>query len=204
MSKYVALEPRRNRGWPWPEIDSGSNALFGEDGWCSKCGVPKNPQSGPLVLQRKSLRPVGAWMPHWQDEIYCMSADLAAEVDARFDVSLRPVEWRGASPGEAMQLVVPTVGQSWFVEEQLAEKVKSRHGRTGKRCEQCNVWRWLGLFWEQLPKLRTPVELDGLDVGASPEWFGDGTQAYRQVVMRRELAELLCSASPKDFEISEI
>jgi hypothetical protein len=43
-----------------------------------------------------------------------------------------------------------------------------------------------------------------LDVAASPEWFGDGWNAYRRIVVRRELAQLVVDASPRDFRIEEV
>jgi hypothetical protein len=44
---------------------------------------------------------------------------------------------------------------------------------------------------------------DGVDVAASPEWFGDGWQAFRQILFRRPLAELIANASPRDFRIRD-
>ncbi|HEY8457426.1 MAG TPA: hypothetical protein VIL34_17670 [Actinopolymorphaceae bacterium] len=60
---------------------------------------------------------------------------------------------------------------------------------------------------------RTPTPPDGVDratplgdvdVAASPEWFGDGWKAFRQILFRRELAELIASASPRDFDIQPV
>jgi hypothetical protein len=42
------------------------------------------------------------------------------------------------------------------------------------------------------------------DIAASPEWFGDGWNSFRQVLVRRELAELLAQASPRDFYLAEV
>jgi hypothetical protein len=41
-------------------------------------------------------------------------------------------------------------------------------------------------------------------VAASPEWFGDGWNAFRQIVVRRELAHVIVDASPHDVCILEI
>jgi hypothetical protein len=57
---------------------------------------------------------------------------------------------------------------------------------------------------QQLPPLLDIPGLDDLDVAASPEWFGDGWQAFRQVLVRRELAQMLVEASPRDFSIREV
>jgi hypothetical protein len=54
------LSLKRNRGWPWPENSYGLTPLFGEDGWCRSCGVPRHPQTGSLILQRKSFKVRGA------------------------------------------------------------------------------------------------------------------------------------------------
>lgn len=39
---------------------------------------------------------------------------------------------------------------------------------------------------------------------ASPEWFGDGKQSFRQILWRRDLAQLLLNAGPRDFKIQEV
>jgi hypothetical protein len=44
----------------------------------------------------------------------------------------------------------------------------------------------------------------GFDVVASPEWFGDGWNSYRQILVRFELAEILAAASPRDFKVNLI
>jgi len=66
------------------------------------------------------------------------------------------------------------------------------------------VWRWYGLVeWEQPPATRSP-DWDGHDVVASPEWFGAGWKAYREVLFRRELAELIVAANPRRAKIIEV
>lgn len=46
--------------------------------------------------------------------------------------------------------------------------------------------------------------LGDVDIATSPEWFGDGLEAFRQVLVRRQLAEIIAAASPKDFLIREV
>ena len=41
-------------------------------------------------------------------------------------------------------------------------------------------------------------------IAASPEWFGDGWSAFREILVRRELAELIVASSPRDFRIQEV
>ncbi len=187
--------------------------MFGEGGWCRSCGVPRRAQCGNLVLRRKGLKSIrGAWTPNWRFDIICLERELADRVAARFRVELRDVDWHGHPVGAAQQIVVPPVGEAWFDHEQLRDRVAADHGVAGARCDDCGAWRWLPLAFEVLPPLRThklPPLLDipglnDLDVAASPEWFGDGWQAFRQVLVRRELAQMLVEASPRDFTIQEV
>jgi hypothetical protein len=41
-------------------------------------------------------------------------------------------------------------------------------------------------------------------VVASPEWFGAGKQSFRQILWRRDLADFLVAASPKDFKVQDV
>jgi hypothetical protein len=204
MSEYVVLEPRRNRGWPSPEASYGLTPMFGEDGWCHSCGVPKHPQTGSLTLQRKGLaKATGAWMPNWIFDTYCLDQAIAEEVRGRFRVDLRPVAWAGKDQhgAEVQQIVVPTVGPAWFDQDELRERVIARHGTAGATCAGCGIWRWLPLPFESWPPLRIDLSSAESDVAASPEWFGDGWKAFRHVLFRRELAELIAKASPRDFVV---
>jgi hypothetical protein len=58
--------------------------MFGEDGWCHSCGVPKGPQSGSIVLQSKGMRVEGGWVPNWQFDAICMERSVAEEAASRF------------------------------------------------------------------------------------------------------------------------
>lgn len=203
MSEYVDLCAKRNRGWPWPEESFGLTPMFGEEGWCRSCGVPKHGQTGALVLQRKALTVVGAWVPYWQWNAICLERSVAEEAATRFDLELRVVEWPKTPPGEAMQIVVPTIGDAWFDPGELREKLIAKHGTAGATCSECGTWRWMPLGFGLLPPLRVKPGLGNADIAASPEWFGDGWNAFREVVVRRELAEFLVAASPRDFRIGD-
>ena len=97
--------------------------MFGEDGWCHACGVPKGPQTGSIVLQRKGFKVVeGAWVPNWQFDALCLERSVADEAASRFELDLLKVEWHGTPPGEAMQIVVPSVGEAWFDPDELRAK----------------------------------------------------------------------------------
>lgn len=195
---FADLVPR-NRGWPWPEDTWSSNSMFGEDGWCRACGVPKRAQSGPMVLQRKSIRAEGCWMPFTFVDVLCVDMAVAQDISEQFDVELRPVEWHPPVPEvTAMQIVIPTIGDAWYDTDQLRTATRKRHGRDGATCPECGVWRWLPV-WEPPPLLPT-VQVGDVPIAASPEWFGDGWNAFHEVVIRRDLAELLAKASPRDFK----
>ena len=204
MRDIVWLHWFRNRGWPWPEDSWGLTPMYGEDGWCRSCGVPRVPQCGSLILERKGLTCVGAWVPNWRFDAICLDAGLAQEVRASFNVELRSIAWPHAPLGEAFQIVALAVGQSWFDPKLLRERAIAHHGRDGARCPACGQWRWLPLMHGLLPPIDIPPALQDADIAASPEWFGDGLQASRQILVRRELAELIAAASPRDFAVQEL
>lgn len=157
------------------------------------------------MLERKGFSSVkGAWVPYWQWEAISMAEAVARMVRAGHGVDLRPVRWHGTTPGAAEQIVAPVVGDQWFDPEQLRAAAIQAHGTAGAECAACGVWRWMPLPLEKLPPLRMEQLHSGPDVVASPEWFGDGWNACREVLVRRRLAELLVRASPRDFEIQEV
>lgn len=206
MTDFVQLYWKRNRGWPWPEDSWGLTPMFGEDGWCHACGVPKHPQSGSIVLQRKGFKDVeGGWVPNWQFDVICVEAAVADQAAAQFNLDVRPVRWSPTSPGDAVQIVVPTVGDVWFDHDELRVKATERHGVAGAACAECGVWRWMPLAFGFLPPLRIAPSLgEDVDIAASPEWFGDGWKAFRQILVRRELAELIAASSPRDFRVQPV
>jgi len=205
MNDFAELYFKKNRGWPWPEDSWGLTPMFGKDGWCHACGVPREPQSGSLVLQRKGLSHCrGAWVPYWRYDALCVEQGLADEVADRFDVELRPVDWRGSAGCEASQMVAKPTGDAWFDHDELRDAAVARHGVAGRTCEECGTWRWMPLAFGMLPPLRITPPLQGEDIAASPEWFGDGWNSFRQVLVRRELAEWISTASPRDFELREV
>lgn len=185
--------------------------MYGEAGWCRSCGVPRRSQSGSLVLRRKNFKVEGAWMPYWQYDALCLEATLADEIARRFRVELVEVEWHASYAGHAKQIVAPTVGDAWFDPHELRKRARAQHGVPGAECPECGVWRWLPLGFELtlpgrkevLPPLREVPEFDHFDVLASPEWFGDGMSAFRQILLRREVASIICAASTRDFRIVE-
>lgn len=134
--------------------------MFGEDGWCRSCGVPRHGQTGNLVLQTKGLKSIaGAWTPNWQFDVICVERELAARIADRFRVELRDVDWRGDAPGEAKQIVAPTVGEAWFDPGQLREKAMAVHGSAGALCPDCRVWRWMPLGFAPVPPLRSETRV---------------------------------------------
>jgi hypothetical protein len=204
MIEYVSLEQQRNRGWPWPESSFGLDAMFGEDGWCRECGVPRHPQTGSLVLERKAMRPSGVWVPNWRFDVICLERPLGVELQKSFRIDLRDVGWHGDPPGEASQIVAPVVGDAWFSPDELRTRATVRNGYPGETCAECGVWKWSPIPREFLPVVKRPEALDQFDVAASPEWFGAGRKAFRLVVLRRQLAEALQAASPRDVRVAEL
>jgi len=180
--------------------------MFGEDGWCHSCGVTLEPQTGSMTLQRKGLANLeGAWLPYSQPNAICLGRSLAEEVRDRFRVELREVHWPNKEPdGSAWQIVVPTVRSAWFPAEELRTRTIAIHGTDGQKCADCGVWRWMHLFFEELPPVQVDLTALGVDVAAGPEWFGDGRNSYHLLLMRRELAELISTASPRDFTVAPI
>jgi hypothetical protein len=199
MTDFAFLEFRRNRGWPWPEDSFGLTPMYGADGWCRSCGVPNRGQTGSLILQRNGLRAEGAWVPYWRYDAVCVSATLADELAARFDLEFRPVDWHGAPPGTARQIVVPVADEPWFDPEELQERAIARNGTDGATCSACGVWRWMPIPDDQLPPLRWVPPQDGPAIVAGGEWYGDGLKAFHLVLARGDLAQALAEASPRDF-----
>jgi hypothetical protein len=185
--------------------------MYGEDGWCRACGVPRSAQCGSLVLQRRGVKVQGAWAPYWQYDAICLEAALAHKLAERFRLDLLDVRWHASSPGDARQIVAPTVGAEWFDPSELRRRIIAQHSKAGAECTQCGVWRWLPLGFapalpsarESLPPLLDVPEFEEFDLVASPEWFGDGCSAFRHALVRRSLAEAIVSASPRDFRIIE-
>ena len=204
MREFVELEAKRNRGWPWPEKSFGMDPMFGAEGWCHACGIPQGPQTGSLTLQRRNLTPVGAWVPYWIYDLICVDAGLAEKLRGRFALDLRPVAWPAIPAGDAWQIVIPTVGQAWYDPDDLRRQTLARHQRTGARCPVCGTWKWLPLASELFLPLHITPPLADVDIAASPEWFGDSLSYFRKILVRRQLAEVIAAASPKDFLIREV
>lgn len=158
-----------------------------------------------MILQSKGKDFKGAWVPYWQYDAVCLDDETAGKVAAQFEVKLLEVQWRGKDAGRACQIVVPSIGSNWFDVKELDVRVKSVHGQSGAACAECQTWRWLPLdFSEAPPVVADPKSWAPYDVVASPEWFGDGWQAFRQILYKRELAELIASASPRDFRVGTV
>jgi len=129
---------------------------------------------------------------------------LGRRLADKYGLTLRDVNWHPAAPGSASQVEIPVVGVSWFDPIELELAGMARHGDTGSACAACGRWRWLPLGFGMQPTLRVRPGLDGVPIAASPEWFGDGGQPFREMVVRRDLAEEIAAASPRDFKVQEI
>lgn len=204
MSNYVEIILRRNRGWPWPENSWGLTPMFGEDGWCHTCGVPKHPQTGPIVLQRKGLKVEGGWVPNWQFDVYCLAASLANDATSRFNLQLRQVETPDTGALDAGQVVIASSSTDWFDAADLTRLIAPIHGEASESCAVCGVTRWMPVGMDVLPQPAEEIFDGSPPVVASPEWFGAGKQSFQQILWRRDVAEFLLDASPKDFKIQEL
>lgn len=199
MSEYVELVPRRNRGWPWPEDSWGLTPMYGEDGWCRSCGLPKHPQTGSIVLQSRGLTATGVWVPNWQFDVYCLAETIAAEAVSRFNIRLRPVATPQRSEAGARQIVIDPSALHWFDEADLRRIITEIHGRALEICPACGTTRWLPVGMDSLPRPDRSVFAGDPLVLASREWFGAGKQSFRQILWRRDLADFLMSRSPRDL-----
>lgn len=204
MTDFAWLALKRNRGYPWPEVSFGLTPMFGTDGWCHSCGVPRAEQTGSLVMQRKrASRYDGAWVPNWLFDAFCLEQSVADGVLHQFDLQLREVRWHGPGDNEASQIVAPTASEPWFDRKELLARAAVAHGSSGETCVECGVWRWFPLGYGSLPT----VELGAADAGravlASSEWFGGGLKAFRQILFARPLADAIARSSPKDFTVTE-
>lgn len=204
MQQYVDLYWKKNRTWPWPEDSFGLTPMYGEDGWCHACGIPKQEQTGSLILQSKNQTATGAWVPYWQSDAICMEGTLAQDLQGRFGVTGRDIRWQGKDAGPSAQLIIPVGPESWFDPQELEVNAVRRYGSAGNVCPDCGVWRWMPLNGDLLPQLKWTPGSQSPPVVASPEWFGDGLKAFRQLLFRRDVAEAIADASPKDFKVDEI
>lgn len=202
---FVQLGLKRNRAWPWPEDSWGLESMYGRDGWCHSCGIPLHEQTGPLTLQATGQSPVhGGWVPNWRFDVICLEATLAARLLNEYRFETRPIAWRRTVSGQALQIVIPVVEPAWFDPDARRVATTSRYGADGQTSAECGVWRWLLLPPELLPQVRWSPGWDEHDVVASPEWFGAGARSFREILVRRELAQAIASASPKDFKVIEL
>ncbi|ASR56402.1 hypothetical protein [Cellulomonas sp. PSBB021] len=164
------------------------------------------------MLQHKGLTAKGAWVPNWQFDAICLESSLAERLASSFELEMRAVEAPGGGAIDGvMQIVVPSVGRAWFDRDQLQAKAIQTHGSAGSRCDDCRRWRWLPLSFAPMPPpfgTLPPLGVDALtldvDIAASPEWFGDGWNCFRQILVRRELAEIIAQESPRDFKVNEV
>jgi hypothetical protein len=96
----------------------------------------------------------------------------------------------------------------WYDEAELSLAVIARHRefegeRTGARCRECDIWRWLPILPGEAPIDQAALSGGG-PVSASKEFFGDGHKSFRHLVFRRDLAEFLVAAHPKVWRLHDI
>jgi hypothetical protein len=143
-------------------------------------------------------------MPYWSYDTICVDADLAQAIEGGFGVSTREVIWARGAASPIRQLVVPVVGTSWHVPDQLGRVAKALHGQTGATCTECGTLRWAPMNINRLTGLSSEASACGGTIMASPEWFGGGLQSFRHILVRRQLAEFMTARSPRDFRIEPL
>ena len=205
---WVGLSPRFTPGWPWPEDSYGLTPMYGDDGWCRGCGTPLVDQVGSLVVQGRKFPTADAWTPNWRFDVLCISAGLAGELAARFELDLRDVHQPSSGPTGVQQLVPRRSDDPWYRPEDLARAVEARHGdlvadRSGRTCRTCELWKWLPVAVGDVPVRAGALE-SGADVVASPESFGDGLASFHHLLFRRELAEALLASTPRNWRLVEV
>jgi hypothetical protein len=206
VTEFVEPQLRRNRGYPWPESSYGLDPMFGVEGWCHGCGVPFREQSGPVVLQTRTIKSTkGAFMPGWRFDVLCV-ADEALEQWDGAPLELRPVSWHTQSRGSVSQIVPHVSAKPWFDPDSLAAAIGGLrpNEEAGTRCASCERWKWTPLSAADCPELRLTRADADYPLNASPEYFGSGLQGFRQVVVSRELGTFLQRQSPRDFTLAEL
>lgn len=205
---WVALSPRFTPGWPWPEDSYGLGPMYGDDGWCRRCGTPLVEQAGALVIQGRKFPSADVWMPNWLYDVVCVSARLAADITERFTVDLGEVHKPRIGPTGVKQLLPAQTVEPWHRHEELARAVRARHSehdgdRTGSSCRLCGRWKWLPVSESEVP-ITASALVSTSDVIASPETFGDGMKSFRNLLFRRPLGETLVAASPRNWDLVEV
>ncbi len=168
---FVALSSWFTSGWPWPDDSWGMSPVYGEDGWCRSCGVPKHEQTGSLVIRATKFPTSAFWTPNWMFDQLCVRLPDAQALLARHELRTMPV----TTPKSRTDIVslLPVVTESaWFDASELGRAVAARHGHTGDRCEECGIWRWNSLPLEQLPTPRLAHVAEEVHLVSSPEWPG--------------------------------
>lgn len=103
-----------------------------------------------------------------------------------------------------VQILATTTSVPWYDDADLRKAAVARHGDAGRRCATCGTWRWFPVPSEDLPPARADGSWADQPVVASPEWFGDGCSAHRQLLFRRDLAEALAALHPRVWPLIKV
>ena len=174
--------------------------MYGPEGWCHGCGVPRVPQVAGLVLQGAKFPTSSFWMPNWQFDALCIRREEAMAIISTFGLTTLPVTTPRSSETGVVQLVPAVSSDPWFDRGLLDKRARARHGHAGAECPTCHTWRWLPVPTADLPPALIP---SGATCVASPEWFGDGMSAFRELRFVRPLAEALVNLNPRVWRIEE-
>lgn len=160
----------------------------------------QNEQTGDLRLQKRGLTPVGGWVPYWLYDVYCVE-DSAVERGLALGLNFRPVLSPAGARIGAAQIVIESTRVDWFQAMELDRVIAPIHGVGSEQCAVCGVRRWMPVGMDVLPAPDERVFEGEPPVVASPEWFGAGLRAFRQIVWRADVAEYLRNFGSKDFRM---
>lgn len=200
---FVALTSRFTSGWPWPDDSWGLSPMYGDDGWCHACGIPAREQSGSLILRAAKFPTSHFWMPNWQFDALCVRLEAAAAIIDKFNLRTMPVQQPKLADTGVVQLLPVVTAAAWYDVDRLRSLATARHGNTGSRCSSCGTWRWLPLSNAELPAPHAAATETSEAFIASPEWFGSGMSAHRQLLFRRPLGEALVALNRRVWSLVE-
>ena len=187
---WLTLEPQWHHGYPQPEHDDGyMRTTFGGSG-CSRCGV------GVVQVAPFRLKAEPRWgkrnvmQLNWVFDEFFVTPELWSAVFEPIGVAAGPVLGpRGLVLSTVVQLQVAAV-----VDVAVADDNPPRV------CGECGQGK-------HLPHTRGPspgLSSLGVDVpiARSSAWFGDGGQAFREVLVSQELRRSLVSAGARGVEFT--
>jgi hypothetical protein len=159
-------------------------------------------------MQGSKFPKAEAWTPNWQFEFVCVSANLASQIAARFNVAFGEVHKPRTGDTGVRYLLPVQTASNWYDPEFLDRAVRvnpfsfgpPQRDRAGAACASCQKWRWMPWTGDGAPVDSRSLE-SASDLVASPEIFGDGWMTYRHLLFRLPLAQLIASSAPRLWDL---